>query len=68
MDVIIFQEGIQFCRQSRGSLYELMNHVLTAEECEYIDQNRSAELIKDLISAIRVLNGYIKYLKSRKDK
>jgi len=63
-----FQENIQFCRQSRGSLFELMDHVLVAEECEYIESNEKEELIDHIISAIRLLNGYIKYLKARKDK
>ena len=63
-----FQENIQFCRQSRGSLFELMDHVLVAEECEYIDSEEKEELIEHIISAIRLLNGYIKYLKTRKDK
>ena len=63
-----FQENIQFCRQSRGSLFELIDHLLVAEECEYIDSEEKEELIEHIISAIRLLNGYIKYLKSRKDK
>ena len=63
-----FQENIQFCRQSRGSLFELMDHLLVAEECEYIDNEEKEELIEHVISAIRLLNGYIKYLKTRKDK
>jgi len=63
-----FQENIQFCRQSRGSLFELMDHVLVAEECEYIYSEEKVKLIKHVISAIRLLNGYIKYLKGRKDR
>ena len=63
-----FQENIQFCRQSRGSLFELIDHLLVAEECEYIDSEEKEELIEHIISAIRLLNGYIKYLKTRKDK
>ena len=63
-----YQENIQFCRQSRGSLFELIDHVLVAEECEYIDKEQKEKLIEHIISAIRLLNGYIKYLKSRKDK
>jgi len=63
-----FQESIQFCRQSRGSLFELIDHVLVAEECEYIDSEEKEELIDHIISAIRLLNGYIRYLRTRKDK
>jgi len=62
-----YQENIQFCRQSRGSLYELMNQMDTALECEYIDQNYFNDMIKKIKSAIRLLNGYIKYLKKRKE-
>ena len=62
-----FQENIQFCRQSRGSLFELIDHVLVAEECEYIGLEEKDELIEHIISAIRLLNGYIKYLKGRKN-
>jgi len=63
-----FQENIQFCRQSRGSLFELIDHLLVAEECEYIESNEKEELIEHIISAIRLLNGYVKYLRTRKDK
>jgi hypothetical protein len=38
-----------------------------AEECEYIDENERESLMDHIISAIRLLNGYIKYLKTRKD-
>ena len=62
-----FQENIQFCRQSRGSLFELIDHVLVAEECEYIDLEEKDKLIEHIIPAIRLLNGYIKYLKGRKN-
>ena len=62
-----YQENIQFCRQSRGSLYELMNQMDTALECEYIDENYFNDMVEKIKSAIRLLNGYIKYLKKRKE-
>jgi len=62
-----YQENIQFCRQSRGSLYELIAHVDVAEECQYIDKNQAETLIEQIKTAIRILNGYLKYLKNRKD-
>ena len=34
-----FQENIQFCRQARGSLYELIEHLYVAIDEEYIDNN-----------------------------
>ena len=62
-----YQENIQFCRQSRGSLYELIDHMLVAEECSYIDESSAETEINEIKTAIRILNGYIKYLKTRKD-
>lgn len=62
-----FQENIQFCRQARGSLYELIDHVLVAEECDYIDHTLAGSLIDEIKTSIIVLNGYIKYLKGRKE-
>jgi four helix bundle protein len=62
-----YQENIQFCRQSRGSLYELIDHILVAEECEYIDHGVSQAIIDEIKTSIVVLNGYIRYLKKRKE-
>jgi four helix bundle protein len=31
-----YQENIQFCRQARGSLYELIDHFTAAEECRRV--------------------------------
>ena len=62
-----YQENIQFCRQSRGSLTELIDHVDTANECEYISSGISKELIIEIETAIKILNGYIRYLQRRKE-
>ena len=62
-----YQENIQFCRQSRGSLHELIDHILVAEECKYMSTEKSDELIDEVKAAIAVLNGYIKYLKKQKN-
>ena len=62
-----YQENIQFCRQGRGSLYELIDHVLVSQECNYINENQAKKLLKELETAIRLMNGYIKYLRSKKN-
>ncbi len=36
-----YQENIQFCRISRGSLYEVIDHLLIAEEENYITEDRT---------------------------
>jgi len=62
-----YQEDIQFCGQARGSLYELIDHSLVAEECLYIHNNQAESLIRQIKTATRTLSGYIKYLKGRKE-
>ena len=61
------QENIQFCRQSRGSLYELIDHIDVAYDCEYIDDNKCEELFEYIKKCIWILNGYIKHLKKQKE-
>ncbi len=62
-----YQENIQFCRQTRGSLYELIDHIIMAKECSYIDNNEMENLINEIKVTVRILNGYIKYLKDKKE-
>ena len=61
-----YQEGIQFCRQARGSLFELVDHLTVALDEEYIGNDAFSELRQRLFETIRLLNGYIKYLRERK--
>jgi four helix bundle protein len=57
-----FQENIQFCRISRGSLHELVDQLITSKDDDYITKGEY-EKGRDLISkALAVLNGYINYL------
>ena len=62
-----YQENIQFCRQARGSLYELIDHILVAMDCKYISSQQADAMIEEIKEAIRLINGYIRYLKGRKD-
>lgn len=62
-----YQEGIQFYRISRASIYELKDHSLTCRDVGYIDDDLVKKGIK-LIEATKItLNGYIRYVKKRKD-
>jgi len=57
-----YQENIQFCRQSRGSLHELIDQLITSKDEALIgdaDYNQGRELIS---KALVLLNGYIAYL------
>ncbi len=61
-----FQENIQFCRISRGSLFESIDHLIIALEQGYID-NTDFELLKEKINkCLAILNGYINYLMKAK--
>jgi four helix bundle protein len=57
-----YQENIQFCRISRGSMYEIQDHLITCIDNEYIT-TEIYESIWDLsMNAIKTLDGYIRYL------
>ncbi len=61
-----YQENIQFCRIARGSLTETQDHLNCAYECEYISDTQLNELKTEIEQLIKMINGYIKYLESRK--
>ena len=61
-----FQENIQYCRQARGSAYELINHLITSCDCEYINADTLASYKNQIIRCIKITNGYITFLKKQK--
>ena len=60
-----YQENIQFCRISRGSMYEAQDHLITCIDNEYIDKEKYDKVWNISINAIKVLDGYIRYLKKK---
>jgi four helix bundle protein len=62
-----FQENIQFCRIARGSLYETLDHLISALDDEYFTQKQFDELKNEIMDCTMVLNGYINYLSSAKN-
>ncbi len=61
-----FQENIQFCRQSRGSIYELLDHLTVALDEHYISEENFDILKTKILKTVKILNGYISYLKRQK--
>lgn len=61
-----YQENTQFCRHSRGSLNEIIDHLIVAHEEEYITNDELNEIKKDAHKCITILNGYINYLQKAK--
>ena len=62
-----YQENIQICRISRGSLYETIDHLIIAEEENYISLDELANRKEQINKCLAILNGYINYLKKAKD-
>lgn len=56
------QENLQFCRQSRGSLMETLEHLNTALDEAMLEEPAYNELRSDWVE---VKGGYIAYLESK---
>jgi four helix bundle protein len=61
-----YQENIQFCRQSRGSICELIDDFNECYANGYIDQNDTDQLKSEAYHLIKVLNGYVASIKRLK--
>jgi len=58
-----FQETIRFCYVARGSLDETLSHLALAFELGYLPEPSYGLLIKTGDDLIKLINGYIAYLK-----
>lgn len=62
-----YQENMAFCRKSRGSLFEIKDHLILAEEDEYINKEDLAKYAHKIEECASLINGYINYLKKKKE-
>jgi four helix bundle protein len=60
-----YQENMQFCRQSRGSVYEIRDHLTTALDAAYITPEQYNQFDLQAISVIKLINGYLRATKQR---
>jgi len=61
-----YQENAQFCRQARGSVYELRDHIITCmDEC-FIGKEDGRKLDAMLQRVAMILNGYLRATLARK--
>lgn len=60
------QENIQFCRNSRGSLDETLEHMISAYDENFITKELLNDIKADYKERLKQLNSYIKYLKPAK--
>lgn len=61
------QENIQFCRQARGSINELLDDFNICLDENYIEEEIINNLKNQAFEVIKILNGYIAYLKRSKN-
>jgi four helix bundle protein len=61
-----YQENAQMCRQARGSLYELRDHLTTCVDEGYLGSAEGERLDALIQSVTRLLNGYLRSTLARK--
>jgi four helix bundle protein len=61
-----YQENIQYCRQSRGSVYEIIDDLIECFDESYINDKDLRSLKEEGYSLIKILNSYIGYLQKAK--
>ncbi len=61
-----YQENIQFCRQARGSIYELIDDFNECADEGYLDQKMLTDYKEAGYYLLKVLNKYISSLKKLK--
>ena len=60
-----YLDSSKFFSNARGSTYEVLDHLITASDEGLIDSKALGQARKLLESAIKLNNGYTKYLKTR---
>ena len=61
-----YLDSLRFYYNARGSLTETINHIITAHDLAYIDDQRFREMYELGRETERALNGYISYVWSLK--
>jgi four helix bundle protein len=56
------------CRQSRSSLHELIDQLITAKDDGYIQDDEYTDGRKLISKALALLNGYVNYLSQQKER
>ena len=61
-----YDENVQFARQTRGSLYELIDHLSVACDEKFISNETFQRKREETLRAVAVVNGFIRYLAKAK--
>lgn len=60
-----YKENVKFLLNARGSVAEILDHGIEAKDCDYISDEVLKTLRNKVESCLRLINGYIKYLRNR---
>jgi len=60
-----FKDNSEFCLNARSSLFETLSHLIDAFDEEYISDKEMKYFREKVLFCIKVLNGYIAYLKKQ---
>jgi four helix bundle protein len=63
--LVVPKSEVQFCRQSRGSVYEIRDHLTTALDADYTTPEQYEQFDLQAISVIKLINGYLRATKQR---
>jgi four helix bundle protein len=61
-----YQDNIRFCIMARGSLTETLDHLMIALDEDIITNDTLQSFQAEYDSCLRLINGYIQYLKGKK--
>lgn len=62
-----YKESIQQFRMDRGSLYEVLDRLVVATDNNYLSEDQSRAYEQRIERGVKLLNGYVRYLKTRKE-
>ena len=58
-----YLDNAKFCSNARGSAWEVLDHVITAEDEQLAPEEITTEARAHIQKAVALLNGYIAYLR-----
>jgi len=58
-----YLDNAKFCSNARGSCWETLDHLITANDDSYINSSLLQTGREKVGEAVKILNGYISYLK-----
>lgn len=63
-----YKENIKFLLNARGSVAEILDHSIEARAWNYISNDTLQEIRLKIETCIKLINGYIKYLRNQGEK